>query len=540
MKKQTQLFVVLFIMVSLLIGGTVWAGGDQDGSSSQAGGAVKWADGETLPITRANLTADLALPIAPEMYEMRVAFQTKHQNRPMEEYEQMKYIAKQTNISPIWETLDRGKWPEFEPSIFASGSNLPDVVEIHSPSLRWSYAQAGYILPLDELINDFAPDLKHLLDMRPIERKLMTYPDGKIYSIPRLNDNRFEIYAFGVIDAHLTALNMSVPQDFDDLVKLAKAIVTGDPDGDGKVNQTVFRNQSGGPTFIDHLGIFYGFMRDDWRLIDGKMKFSAATDKYKDLITEVKRWYDEGLVTQLMFDDVEAWKALGETMTIEYSRAMTGDQRSMIPHNNDVYGDPIIPYRGKCYYPDRSWTITKDADNPEYAIKWLSYITANYNGNFEWTWGVPEEDWTWKDGVLYGVWGNPPPNDEWAAQQAAIYEKRKETEAASYYDQRRAGAQFVDGQVSGANLIARNRENLAQVQDTAQLQWAFPMFTDDEQALADDWQVPADYIAEMMNKFVTGAEPLANWDVYVDQLKKFGLDSWEEAHQSAYDRFMSF
>ena len=61
-----------------------------------------------------------------------------------------------------------------------------------------------------------------------------------------------------------------------------------------------------------------------------------------------------------------------------------------------------------------------------------------------------------------------------------------------------------------------------------------------EQDLADQWQIPDTYISEMMTKFVTGQEPLANWDQYINQLKKFGLDSWEEAHQMAYERFLSF
>ena len=528
------------VLVMMIIGGTVWASGSGDGTgSSSAGGGIKWADGEELLIARVNLTAELALPIAAEpYYDMRVAMQTKNQNRPMEEYLQMKYIAEKTNVYPVWETLDRGKWPEYEPSIFASGSDLPDVVEIHSPALRWSYAQAGYIIPLDELIAQYAPDLKHLLDMRPIERKLATYPDGKFYSIPRLDDNRYRIYSFDIKKDHLKALNMDMPQSYEDLLKVAKAIRSGDPDGDGKSMQSVFRCQQGGPTFIDHISVFYGFKRDSWILLDGKMKFSVATDRYKDLITEVKRWYDEGLVNQLMFDDVEAWKALNEVNTLEYNDV--GPNSIPLWDYKDVYGNQIILQWGPAYGPERAWTITKDADNPEIAIKWLDYICAHYDGNFEWTWGVPEEDWTWKDGVLYGVWGNPPPNDEWKAKQAAIYEKRKETGAGSYYDQRRAGAQFVDGTVYSRTQIPETVEALALAMPVAKQKWAFPMFTDEEQNYADEWQVPDGYIADMMNKFVTGEEPLANWDVYVDQLKKFGLDAWEKAHQSAYERYMSF
>ena len=535
MKKQRQTFLGPFIVVTLIFAGAVLAVGDPDTGAA-------WADGETLPITRANLTAHLSLPIVDKPYrDLRVAMQTKHQNRMMDQYLNFQRIAEDTNIYPKYETLDRGKWPEYEPSIFAGRKNLPDLVEVNSPALRWSYAQAGMILPLDELIFKYAPDLKNLLDMRPTERKLATYPDGNIYGIPRLNDNRYSIHAFDVDKAHLKALNMEVPQSYDELLKLAKAIRTGDPDGDGQVKQSVFRCYDG-PTFINHLSIFYGFMRDPWILIDGKMKFSAATDKYKDLITEVKRWYDEGLINQLMFDDAAAFKASGEgdKYTLIYEQAIMPEEYVMLPYFDDVYGNPISPWWSACYHPDRAWTITKDADSPEIAIKWLDYIAAHYDGNYIWTWGIPEEDWTWEDGVMYGTWGNPAPNDEWAANQKAIYDKRKSTGGQSYTDQRRAGAQWVDGSSYLATKLEWNVKNLAEVTPIARLQWAFPMFSEEEQDYADEWQTPAHYIDEMLARFVTGKEPLANWDVYVSQLKKFGLDAWEKAHQMAYERMQDF
>ena len=542
MKKNVGFVFFLSIVIALTIGGAARASGGQGDSGSQAGGGskVQWAKGQTLHITRSNMTAELALPITPEPYtDMMVAMQTKHQNRPLDQYEQMKYIANKTNIFPVWKNLDRGKWPEFEPSLFASGSNFPDVVEVHSPALRWMYAQAGYILPLDELIFEYAPDLKHLLDIRPVERALITYPDGKLYSIPRLDDNRTNIYGFGIAADYLTALNMDVPTSYDEFLDLVKAIRIGDPDGDGTINSVVFSELFGATKL---LGVFFGFMRDDWRLVDGKMRLSAATDQYKDLITEAKRWYDEDLLPKLSIDDPEAWQTVKSGMvgSVGYGRVSANEATTWFPYFKDVYGEQIHAWRGKSYYPERSWTITRDADSPEIAIKWLNYICANADGNYEWTWGVPEEDWTWRDDILYGVWGIPAPDDEWKAKQEAVMAERKKSGAQSYYDQRRAGAQFVDGQVYSFTFFPWSKANLAMAEPVAKLQYAFPMFSNEEQTYADEWQIPDGYIDSMMKGFITGAEPLANWDVYIEQLKKFGLDAWEKAHQMAYERFLTF
>lgn len=45
------------------------------------------------------------------------------------------------------------------------------------------------------------------------------------------------------------------------------------------------------------------------------------------------------------------------------------------------------------------------------------------------------------------------------------------------------------------------------------------------------------YVKQMEAKFVTGAEPLANWDKYVAQLQKMGSDKIVEIYQAAYDRW---
>ncbi|MOA21166.1 hypothetical protein D3C78_1416460 [compost metagenome] len=43
------------------------------------------------------------------------------------------------------------------------------------------------------------------------------------------------------------------------------------------------------------------------------------------------------------------------------------------------------------------------------------------------------------------------------------------------------------------------------------------------------------YVKEMEAKFVTGAEPLSNWDKYIAQMKKMGYEKLESTYQQAYD-----
>ena len=43
----------------------------------------------------------------------------------------------------------------------------------------------------------------------------------------------------------------------------------------------------------------------------------------------------------------------------------------------------------------------------------------------------------------------------------------------------------------------------------------------------------------MSAKFIKGEEPLTNFDNYIDQLQKMGMDDLIAAYQAAYDNFMS-
>ena len=43
----------------------------------------------------------------------------------------------------------------------------------------------------------------------------------------------------------------------------------------------------------------------------------------------------------------------------------------------------------------------------------------------------------------------------------------------------------------------------------------------------------------MTKKFISGEEPLTNFDSYMDQLQKMGIEDLIAAYQGAHDRFMA-
>ncbi len=57
-----------------------------------------------------------------------------------------------------------------------------------------------------------------------------------------------------------------------------------------------------------------------------------------------------------------------------------------------------------------------------------------------------------------------------------------------------------------------------------------------EQANPDNSQLGT-YIAEMKWKFITGQEPLSNFDTYVAELERLGIQKVVDVYQKAYDAY---
>lgn len=45
------------------------------------------------------------------------------------------------------------------------------------------------------------------------------------------------------------------------------------------------------------------------------------------------------------------------------------------------------------------------------------------------------------------------------------------------------------------------------------------------------------YIGEMEAKFITGSQPMSEWDKYVATVQKMGVDEYMKGYKKAYERY---
>lgn len=64
--------------------------------------------------------------------------------------------------------------------------------------------------------------------------------------------------------------------------------------------------------------------------------------------------------------------------------------------------------------------------------------------------------------------------------------------------------------------------------------------TNEEQEIVNTIEVDLkSYVEQLEARFITGVEPLSNWDKYVETIKGMNIEEYIEIYQGAYDRWAS-
>ncbi len=108
-----------------------------------------------------------------------------------------------------------------------------------------NYGAQGIFIPLNDLIDKYAPNFKKLLDQYPEVKSGLTMPDGNIYSFPTFYEPSFTSVLIGTKlwynQAFLDALGMKPPATTDEFYQYLKAVKTQDPNKTAK--RTKFRTR---------------------------------------------------------------------------------------------------------------------------------------------------------------------------------------------------------------------------------------------------------------------------------------------------------
>ena len=431
------------------------------------------------------------------------------------------------------------------------------------------YGQQGVILPLNDLIDQYAPNIKAALDENPELKALATAPDGTIWGMPQLVQCYHCSFAnkMWVNSKWLQALNIPTPVTTEDFKNMLIAFQQQDANGDGKPDEVL------GGAIMDYGTrpipyLMNAFIYDDDRtfliLNDGKVDTVANTQAWKDGLTYIKSLYDAGVLDSSAFtNNADAYSAEGNNATAELLGAAAGMHPNIFvncfgaadtkPYCYDY--DAIPPLTGpdgtqfatylSGSLPGATFVLTNKAseDVQIAAIKILDYIFT-FEGHMAGEYGIKGVDW--RDPLpgelannqsiqpLYATLNNDPdtrPGDSWDA-------KAQYLDTVAFRD---AWVQspdiYTDGGYEHRLLLATDLYNGHQSPNLYPfwLIWPDPAVADEQALLKQNIN---DYINSNALAFVTGSMNLdTDWDSYVEGLNNLGLARYLEINQAAYDAY---
>jgi putative aldouronate transport system substrate-binding protein len=429
--------------------------------------------------------------------------------------------------------------------MMASG-NIPDIVGSSNlkPFVN-QYGPEGAFIPLDDLIEEHAPNLKAFFEKNPEVKAALKAADGKMYYIPYLPDGK---YGRGYFIRHdwLDKLGLKVPENVAELEEVLIAFRDKDPNGNGQKDEIPYFARQW-PELIRLVTLWDGRSSGsdtyhDFYVDEGKLKHPYAGEGYREGIKNLARWYKEGLVDKEIFTRGSSSRdyLLGENlggMTHDWFASTGGYNdslkdkvpgiafKAMIPPAS-VSGKRIEEHRRIPIKPD-GWAIGYENKHPVETIKYFDFWFTEEGRRLA-NFGVEGQQYTMVDGkpqfTEEMLTNGQPVNNQ-------LYEVGAQLQARGYY-------QDYEYEKQWSNKYALEGIELYETGDYLIPDFLGVSFSKDEQKVYDKyWGSIRDYMLERQQAWILGTGDVeADWDDYMEQLKKKGLDEVIAVMQSAYDR----
>ncbi|NOV04738.1 extracellular solute-binding protein [Paenibacillus sp. LMG 31457] len=458
-----------------------------------------------------------------------------------------KALEKQTGVKVTYTHPPTGQIAE-KFNLMVASNELPDVVEYTWTSYPGGPEKAikdKVILPLNDIIDHYAPNLKKTIEADPeLSRQLKT-DSGQYYVFPMLRGAPSQLVFQGPVIRKdwLDELGLPVPTTIDEWYVTLKAFK------EKKNAAAPFTARYAGGRW-DVADAFIGAFKtsNDFYLDDqGKVHYGPYDSQFKDALTLLRKWYQEGLIDKdFAIPDAEG-KILDNKITSGISGATVGllgggigrwlDTMKQKDPKYEVVGAPypvlnkgekaFIGQRDFKYNPGGSAAISASSKNVETAARWLDYAYSE-EGKMLFNYGIEGESYKMENGV--------PKFTDLILKN----EKFNVQQILSQYTKQ-----------SGPYLTDKNRntntykqqDNAAQVwSDTEAAKHSLPKFispTPEESAqLAKIATDLSSYKEEMFVKFIMGKESLDNFEKYQKQLNAIGVEKVISIYQGAYDRYI--
>ena len=455
-------------------------------------------------------------------------------------------LHKRTGVQVKFEVTPSDQYNTTMQTRLAAATELPDLIRLPDDPIR--YAKGGLIIPMDDLIGNYGPNILSLFKERPEVKKAMTAPDGRIYTLSAVVDARsmVNLNGMGMRKDWLDTLKLEEPDTIEDWYEVLLAFKEQDPNGNGKADEipVITLNVSGLYKFAWSYGLHLA-LSDGWYPdADGNIIYEWIEPAMKEWLQEMNKWYAAGLLDPDMNGqnrDKFTAKAIGDIGGVsvsDFTMQFPQWNERMIHDFPHAKWEGIVPPKGpkgdrmmEREQPTENihYAITKDCKNPEVVIKWLDYMFASEDGQ-----------------ILMGNFGLKGHSYEMVDGKPQFTDFILKNELGSGIAQASLGVNGSFPRILMKEMIEQRflqyEGEVAQSNKATQYYVSsFPRVLASKEETDTYAGIMADIIThkdEMVIRFIQGKEPLENFDQFVQSIQGMGIEEAIAIKQEQYDRYM--
>lgn len=458
-------------------------------------------------------------------------------------------------------------------SLMANGTgDMPDVIMMNMTGTEVAqYGAAGVFLPLEEYLADASlmPNINALKEEYPEDMDVIlpaiTSPDGHIYSLfgwfPE--DWNYVPFRCWINKTWLDNLKLEIPTTTEEFMAVMEAFATRDPNGNGIQDEIPFTGSDkiwGGysPYFLINAFVFYNGNTQNGGLAlgeDGKVMAPFTTSEWLEAVKYMHEMCSNGLLDPAIFTmDEAAMRALLDSPTNIVGCTCAGGWGYWSGGlDNENFKDFVMlpPLKGPEgtayaaafeYTPNRCFYVTKNCQDPEFAMTVADWFFQNENsltvrnGEQGVDWSIDEADTSTRT-ALFASQGYDCTlailNDVWGVVQNKMW-KDVDLRYNNIKYSRGKDAMIIDNDTRNADYRAQSYSIYS---DAHPKLLPNLVYTEEESKAISEAQTNiTDYVKNQLAEFVTGNKSLEEWDSYLEELDKMGLQKWLDTAQTAYER----
>lgn len=398
------------------------------------------------------------------------------------------------------------------------------------------------IVDLTDKLPEFSPNYQYLIDSNPDIAPIFRN-DGLVLCYQSPYENFVQNQGLVIRKDWLEEQKLKLPTTYDQMFEVLKTF----RDAYDTPTSIYFNNTC----VINGLGVGYDVASFSaggsatslpYYAVDGTVRCSLIEDGYRDYLTEMNKWYNEGLFNKdfasIEYDpmggelaELQAKGTVGVWCTSGEGIGNITQPVSCVP-NLTLEEGGIDHLTSTSLVTDSTNTyITACCDDVETAMRFLDYMYSE-DGILFYNYGFEGEDFTldenntpkFTDAVINNEYGVDVPNmlrirrpytlcsSLMILYSTAEFNTDLKNEAWEVWSSNMDGAYYIPSNVS--------------------------MNTEETETSSYYMADIVTYASQMIPQFISGDADLSEWDTFVEKLKEMNIEKCIAAEQSAYDRCM--